>query len=125
MFINNTGGTCEEGFGKYMKQKLLPVLGIIICFAGGFVGILIVIGIYYLSGGFIQNPGGEGLGEGAILWGFLPGITSTYFLLKKYFPDFLGINEQKTIPRRILGWIGIIISIFLISIILAVFSFSQ
>ncbi|TSC79718.1 MAG: hypothetical protein G01um101429_393 [Parcubacteria group bacterium Gr01-1014_29] len=68
-------------------KTLKSAIGIVLCFAGGYIGSLLVITIANI---FVDKSATEGLGYGVMLYGFLPGMAIAYFILKKYRPDFIG-----------------------------------
>ena len=78
-----------------------------------------ILGSIYLwvSKNYFKVPSDEGF---AYFWyAILPGMALAYFLLKKYYPDLVGVREQKSVARNIFGWIGTILLVFLVMVILA------
>jgi len=85
-----------------MPKKFLLVLGVLLVLIGGIIGSF-----------------------GAGIYGFLLGAAITYFILKKYFPDFIGVKKEQTFGQRVLEWIGRIALIFIILFVFALIALQR
>ncbi len=104
-----------------MKEKLLPILGGIICICGGLIAAYLFVYFYAL----LYGLGSEGIGFG-FNYPSLFGIGLTYILLRKYFPVLIvgkSRMEEQTFGRKILNWVLRIIIIFALLFVGALISF--